>query len=431
MFMDWVYQSCSPERIKEYQPVLLAAMTYSLSKMSESTKKIFLQRYQYEFSLALVRRMLKHRVQIRISTSSYTALLHECTRFPHLLTILNEHVHFEPMESLSADHTVRLVIEGEELVPLREIPCVATSTTSPSLSVACARMTASDVICVGSTSTSLVASFEHTCAPRLYTHIDGIPYGSASMECVGHTKPVFDIQWTSDQEHFMTASADGTVRYWTPTSEGISSTVYSVSKSTSASIPPRPCWSVAPHPKHAIFASSGEYSHLILGHLERNRPQTYQTLHGHDKEVQFVEWHPSISLLLSASVDKTVKVWDVRQPKAVRTLYGAIHTVTSLACFGYQVTVGTCAGELVTWNLTDTRIMREETLPSHAPIYALTYTRLGSLAVAHERSVSLYTDGEATPRVLTSSANEGRIIHLDSFYKQEEKNEEMIFTVLS
>ncbi len=55
--------------------------------------------------------------------------------------------------------------------------------------------------------------------------------------------------------------------------------------------------------------------------------------------------------LVSASYDKTVKVWDIDNQKCEATLHGHSDSVASLACIQNELFSGSVNGELIAWNV--------------------------------------------------------------------------------
>lgn len=58
--------------------------------------------------------------------------------------------------------------------------------------------------------------------------------------------------------------------------------------------------------------------------------QCLATLVGHDNWVRGAAWHPGGRYLLTASDDKTLRVWDVAHTRCLKTLYAHQHFATSL-----------------------------------------------------------------------------------------------------
>lgn len=54
------------------------------------------------------------------------------------------------------------------------------------------------------------------------------------------------------------------------------------------------------------------------------------TLNGHDNWVRGLSFHPGGKYLISASDDKTIRVWDLRNKRCMKTLYAHQHFCTSI-----------------------------------------------------------------------------------------------------
>lgn len=57
------------------------------------------------------------------------------------------------------------------------------------------------------------------------------------------------------------------------------------------------------------------------------------TLSGHDNWVRGIVFHPGGKYMLSASDDKTVRVWDIKNKRCTKTLHAHQHFCTSLGKF--------------------------------------------------------------------------------------------------
>jgi platelet-activating factor acetylhydrolase IB subunit alpha len=61
--------------------------------------------------------------------------------------------------------------------------------------------------------------------------------------------------------------------------------------------------------------------------------------HGHDSWIRALVFHPNGKFLLSASDDKTIRVWDLSNGRCVKTVEAHGHFVTTLA-WGRQTSGG-------------------------------------------------------------------------------------------
>src|SRR5207248_9367831 len=82
---------------------------------------------------------------------------------------------------------------------------------------------------------------------------------------------------------------------------------------------------------------------------------------GHGDIVLKLAAHPKQPLLLTASADKTVRVWNADSRAAVRTLSGLTDHVFALAVSpdGTLVAAGSYAGEVAVWKLADGALVKQ------------------------------------------------------------------------
>lgn len=58
--------------------------------------------------------------------------------------------------------------------------------------------------------------------------------------------------------------------------------------------------------------------------------QSLFTLMGHDNWVRGIAFHPGGKFMLSASDDKTLRIWDLRTKRCVKVLGAHLHFCTSV-----------------------------------------------------------------------------------------------------
>ena len=80
-------------------------------------------------------------------------------------------------------------------------------------------------------------------------------------------------------------------------------------------------------PDGSLLVSASEDKTLILWDVKQQ--QALATLPGHDAKVKHLSFSPDGSVLVSASEDKTLIFWDVKQQKALATLSGHSHLASS------------------------------------------------------------------------------------------------------
>ena len=59
------------------------------------------------------------------------------------------------------------------------------------------------------------------------------------------------------------------------------------------------------------------------------------TLHGHDNWVRGVIFHPAGKYILSASDDKTIRIWDISNKRNMKTIEAHSHFCTSIGKYHF------------------------------------------------------------------------------------------------
>ncbi|KAL5011113.1 hypothetical protein ScPMuIL_013418 [Solemya velum] len=154
---------------------------------------------------------------------------------------------------------------------------------------------------------------------------DAAPDGLLPIQVSDWNDGIFDVTWAENNENVVvTGAADGTVLVWDINqSQGPikalkehSKEVYSVH------------WSQT---RNEHFLLSASWDRLIKL-WDISQSQSLATFTGHDYIVYCVVWSPHIpGCFASASGDKTVRVWDGRQPSAPKLVIKA-HDTEVLSC---------------------------------------------------------------------------------------------------
>jgi ribosome biogenesis protein YTM1 len=127
----------------------------------------------------------------------------------------------------------------------------------------------------------------------------------------GHTQVVQKVEWI-DSFSVVSGSSDHTLRIWDVASGVSTSIMYGNEVVTGLS-----------HSKNNGLVASSHPDRIVRLWDPRSQEKEFikKKLRSHTKWVTDVCWHPeSPNLLLSASHDKTVKVWDIRSDFALHTL---------------------------------------------------------------------------------------------------------------
>ncbi|KAL3795937.1 hypothetical protein HJC23_002208 [Cyclotella cryptica] len=259
--------------------------------------------------------------------------------------------------------------------------------------------------------------------------------GEPSMVLLGHKNgfPVFDVDWTRNGRTLLSAGGDGSIRLWDTEAVGpygrlsnvslqkgdargakkngptsISSTGLDIPGSKAEPMveiggaalsvyrghaPSTPIWSVSSAPCGYYFASAGSDYTARIWCTERCSP--LRVLSGHiSPSVNCVTWHPNCNYVVTASDDKTCRMWDIQTGKCVRILAGSSRglNVVRVSPSGKYVAGAGYDSIVRIWDLSNGRLVNElrpsnsqESSFSEGMIHSISYSSCGSaLAVGGE-----------------------------------------------
>ncbi len=193
----------------------------------------------------------------------------------------------------------------------------------------------------------------------------------------GHNWWVWDANFSTDEQRIVTASQDGTAVIWnTETGEkgapftGHQGPVYSAHFSLDADS------------THVVTSGYDrrillwrpedivpyDFSKLVSG--KENEPPAYVAFEGHQESVQSVEFTNDGKMLISASHDNTVKLWDIETTKALKTFRGHDSWVQSAMILndGKWILSASHDAQLKLWNIAnyaEIRTLKGRVLAQH------------------------------------------------------------------
>ena len=142
---------------------------------------------------------------------------------------------------------------------------------------------------------------------------------SSSWPCSG-------CAFMPDNEWLLSCSEDSSIRLWHLKSKSM----VSAYKTSSDSM--HPVWDVACSPLGYYFASASHDKTACLWNPERSAP--VRRFVGHLSDVETIAFHPNATMVATGSLDRTVRLWDIRTGNCVRLLShgpGAGGGTTSIA----------------------------------------------------------------------------------------------------
>lgn len=138
----------------------------------------------------------------------------------------------------------------------------------------------------------------------------------------GHNGAIRDVDISYDSERLVTGSADNSAKLWLTRSGTILHTWEHLS--------PVRCVAFAPGDGLIAMANAklmGQQSNVFVYEHDRTvdaqSPETVMVLEGHSGTITRIQWYPTREFILTASVDKTIRKWDVETESEVGCIEAA------------------------------------------------------------------------------------------------------------
>jgi WD40 repeat protein/serine/threonine protein kinase len=126
----------------------------------------------------------------------------------------------------------------------------------------------------------------------------------------GHTKAVEAVAWSPDGKTLVSGGEDGMVRFWEASSGQLLHSLQANSYSV---------YTVAWSPDGKSVATGGSNNYEVVV-WEAATGKKVRALQGHTREIYAVAWSPDGKTLASASMDRTVRLWEPDTGRACGTL---------------------------------------------------------------------------------------------------------------
>lgn len=213
----------------------------------------------------------------------------------------------------------------------------------------------------------------------------------SAARLVGHTMGVTACSFSPDNEWLLSSSEDSTVRMWHLKSKSMVSAYRSSADSL------HPVWDVAWSPMGYYFASASHDRTACLWSPERSSP--VRRFVGHMSDVETIAFHPNATMVATGSLDRTVRVWDLRSGSCVR-LFSSGAGVTSVAFSpnGEYLVSGGESDHLTVWSLPQSKAIKTlgwKSTTSKCTVRSLSYSKDGTVLASSttDRCVRLWDAG--------------------------------------
>jgi len=185
---------------------------------------------------------------------------------------------------------------------------------------------------------------------RVWDISGGILNAKIDQTIENHADWVFGVAFAADGKHLVTCGRDKTAKVWDL-----------AAKESVMTFPDHqnPVFAVAIKADGKVGYSAGDDKQLRMWNAVADGKQI-RAVAGHGDSILKLVAHPKQSLLVTASADKTVRVWNADNGSAVRTLSGMTDQVFAVAISGdgTMVAAGSYAGEVYVWKIADGTVVK-------------------------------------------------------------------------
>ncbi|KAI0564639.1 TFIID subunit TAF5 NTD2 [Gracilaria domingensis] len=193
--------------------------------------------------------------------------------------------------------------------------------------------------------------------------------GHGTNRLIGHSGPVYTVDWTKCGRFVLSGSEDGSLRLW---SADYRTDIFCYKGHN------YPVWSAAFSPLDHYFVSGGHDRTARVWSTDCLVP--LRIFAGHLADVDCVRWHPNCNYVATGSSDRTARLWDVREGKCVRvfgTHRGTVHTL-AFSPDGRTLACGGDADTIDIWDIGSGKRMCR--LSGHSStVWSLDYSRQGAM----------------------------------------------------
>ncbi|PVG02303.1 WD40 repeat-like protein [Serendipita vermifera] len=244
-------------------------------------------------------------------------------------------------------------------------------------------------------------------------------HGTTTRKLIGHSGPVYGLSFDPTggsavpPRFLLSSSADGTARLWSL------DTMTNVVAYRGHS---KPVWDVEWSPRGIYFATGSRDQTARLWTSDRVSP--LRIFAGHLGDVDCIRFHPNSLYLATGSSDCTCRLWDVQTGSCVRVFLGHQGPVTAMATSPDGKYLAS-AGEDLAINLWDLGTgKRVKKMTGHtATIYSLAFSQETSVLVSGAadwtvRCWDVKSAGGLAPKTSTAGNNEENAVDAFGFPKK-------------
>lgn len=189
-----------------------------------------------------------------------------------------------------------------------------------------------------------------------------------AVRLVGHSGPVYSVDWSICGRFLLSGSEDGCVCLWHP-AQRTNVVAYRGHNF--------PVWNVRWSPLDHYFASGSHDRTARVWTTDRTYP--VRILAGHLADVDVVNWHPNCNYVATGSSDRTARLWDMRDGNCARVFHGdgGVHAL-AMAPDGRTLATGGDGAAIDIWDISSGRRMQQ--LKAHcSTVWSLAYSRDGAV----------------------------------------------------
>lgn len=198
-----------------------------------------------------------------------------------------------------------------------------------------------------------------------------IPSGRLHKTLKGHTKRVRSARFNSSGTRIVTTSEDGTVKMWDIAGARVFRNIQITNKGWT--------YTAVFNPRGGSIAV-GAYGGL-LDIWDVNNGKRIIQLRGHSRAINTVRFNKNGSRLLSASVDNSVKLWEIPSGRLIRTFSGRSFNSADFSPDGKFIITANDSGKAVIWRVKNGQKVMQMNHATGGRVYIARFSTDGKFVV--------------------------------------------------